>query len=358
MTRPEEPLAARLRNLRAGRALTQKDLGRALGASVPLLSSWENGIATPPPARLEAYARLFAADPPPAGGRAQLPKPADLTGEKRERYEHLLRELIGLRGGGAVEPAEPAAPHPLRFPAGQAITIICSELPEDRRSMIGYADPQSPDFVESYKFADLDALIALLPHLAVLNPTSEITIGTWTGLTADHHRSHLIALGGVDFNELMQATLKLLTEVPVSQLGRPSDDDIGGFQIREESGRVREVRPRLEVPPPAEGADEPADPAEQRMQLVEDVAHFLRAPNPFNRKRTITFFGGMYSRGSLGVVRALTEPELKDRNAEYLARRFQGATTYSIVCPVRIHAGEVIVPDWAEAGNRLHEWPW
>jgi transcriptional regulator with XRE-family HTH domain len=362
VTRPEESLAARLRDLRVTVALTQKDVGRALGVSVPLLSSWENGNAMPPLARLDAYARLFALAPPGPGVRPLLPELSRLSGPELERYEGLLRELTELRGG-AAEPAVPLAPHPLRFPVGQAITVVCSELDTARRSKIGYADPQSPDFVESYKYADLDALIALLPHVGVLNPASEIAVGTWDELSADDRTAHLIALGGVDFNKLMRETLRELSDVPVGQLGRSTDDDIGGFRIREPSGVSREIRPKVEALPPAPGEERPARaakrpaPGEERVRLVEDVAHFLRAPNPFNRERTITFFGGMFSRGSLGVVRALTDPKLKERNASYLARRFGTASTYSIVCRVPIFIEKVVVPDWNRPDSRLHEWP-
>jgi hypothetical protein len=57
------------------------------------------------------------------------------------------------------------------------------------------------------------------------------------------------------------------------------------------------------------------------------------------------------------VVRALTEPGLKDRNAAYLARRFGGAATYSLVSRVPIFIQEVVVPDWTQPESRLHEWP-
>lgn len=341
MTRPEEPLAVRLRELRAGAELTQKDVARALGISVPLLSSWESGKVTPPQGRLEAYARLFSHDWPPGRGvKPGLPVLNLLSDSERKRYDGLLRELTVLRGGG--EPADDLAPHPLRFPPGQAITIVCSELPSERRSAIGYADPQSPDFVESYKYADLDALLALLPQVSALNPANPIKIGIWDELSTDDNTAHLIALGGIDFN---QAILRALDEVPISQLGRETDEDTGGFRIREGRGdgreHVREVKPRLDG-----------------RRLRADVAQFLRAPNPFNRERTtVTFFGGMYSRGTVGMVRALTEPEFKDRNADYLVRRFGRASTYSIVSRVPILVDEVVVPDWTSAENRLHEWP-
>lgn len=90
--------------------------------------------------------------------------------------------------------------------------------------------------------------------------------------------------------------------------------------------------------------------------LAEDVAHFLRTRNPHNRQRTLTSFNGMFSRGSLGVVRALTDPTIRTRNASYVADRFGEAETYSVVCRVRIFANKIVVPDWTQPDVRLHEW--
>jgi hypothetical protein len=232
---------------------------------------------------------------------------------------------------------------PLQFPPGQAITIVCSELPERLRSRFDYATPDDPDYVESYKYADLDALIELLPHVRALNPTSPITVGVLSELSLDDLTAHLIAIGGVDFNLVTKAALIDLTYVPVRQLGRDTERDSGGFWVRTPSGR-RNLTPKLS----AEG---------DRLTLLEDVAHFLRAPNPYNRERTLTFFTGMYSRGVYGVVRALTDPKIHERNGEYVARRFAGAHAYSIVSRVKIVANEVVVPDWTLEEIRLHEWP-
>ncbi len=346
---PGDLLAVRLRELRRdwpGGLLTQPALARALDVSVPLVSSWENGKAVPPDARLDDYARFFARASPAAPGRARLPGPDELTDDEQREYERLRDELLTLRGpasrttppGGSDRDAVPA--NPLRYGDSEPITIVCGTLSDALRSKIAYADKDSPDYVDSYKYADLDALVELLPRIGALNPTSSIKVGTWEELSLDDKKAHLIALGGVDFNPVMGATLKDLGELPVSQLERPTDSDIGGFSIRDPDGSVHQVRPVV-----------------TGESLDEDVAHFLRAPNPLQRDRTITFFGGQYSRGSYGVVRALTDPNVAERNAAYLRRRFGAAPTYSIVCRVRIVANEVVVPDWTIDADRLHEWP-
>ena len=283
-------LADRLRELRtsgwpAG-PLTQPALARALGVSVPLISSWEHGTE-PPVERLETYARVFAQVSPPAGS-PRVPGIEDLSEPEKRNYESLRSELIRLRDNAS----DSVAQHPLQFPAGQAITIVCSELPERLRSKLGYAGSNDPDYIASYRFADLDALIELLPFVQRLNPTSEITVGVDADLTADDYTAHLIALGGVDFNAITAAALTDLTHVPVSQLTRPEDQDTGGFSVHSGSPDERvDLRPVLR------------DKGETST-LREDVAHFLRAPNPYNQERTLTFFNGNYSRGSYGVVLA------------------------------------------------------
>jgi hypothetical protein len=338
-------LAARLKKLRLdgwlGVPLTQPALGKALRASVPLLSSWENGKGLPPVARLDAYARLFAVNRLPADGKPRVPSVDQLDDDERATYERLREELIGLRD--QMEHTGGTPSNPLQFPPGQAITIVCSELPERIRSRFAYSSSDDPDYVQSYKYADLDPLIELLPRIGALNPTSPITVGVLSELSLDDLTAHLIALGGVDFNLVTKAALADLTRVPVKQLGRETERDLGGYAVRTSTTR-RVLKPRVSG-------------EEAKATLLEDVAHFLRAPNPYNQERTLTFFTGMYSRGTYGVVRALTDPKIQERNAAYIARRFAGANTYSIVSRVKIVANEVVVPDWTLNEIRLHEWP-
>lgn len=340
------PLADRLRELRTtgrpGPSLTQRSLGRALGVSVPLISSWEHGTV-PPPERLDDYARYFAT----AGPGSSLPEVDQFDEDEHRAYHELRRSLLRLRDqtAGATDAGAPEIPSPLRFPPGEAITIVCSELPDHLRAQAGFASSaQDPDYIDSYKYADLDALIELLMFIRGLNPTNPATVGVPRELSADDLTAHLIALGGVDWNEVTEAALTDLSQVPVKQLRRSNFQDSGAFSVGHADGTRAELAPKLR--------DD-----QGRSTLKEDVAHFLRAPNPYNRERTLTFFNGMYSRGSYGVVRALTDPKIQERNAAYVARRFHGTDTYSILCRVKIVANEVVVPDWTVDDIRLHEWP-
>jgi hypothetical protein len=64
------------------------------------------------------------------------------------------------------------------------------------------------------------------------------------------------------------------------------------------------------------------------------VTLFARTVNPFNRDRTATICIGMYGRGTYGFFRALTDPELRERNTRYLESRFGNSPSYCLVVRV------------------------
>jgi hypothetical protein len=66
----------------------------------------------------------------------------------------------------------------------------------------------------------------------------------------------------------------------------------------------------------------------------------------------------MYGRGTYGAVRALTDAKFRDRNEEYVRKKFPDSPTFGILMRVRINPnGAVVTPDWTLAENRLHERP-
>ncbi len=336
-------LAQRLRALRTrgwpGRRVTQVALGQALDVSPALISSWENeeNPTIPPTYRLEAYATFFATE------RSVESEPyrvlTELTEDERARRDELLAELMRLGDDdapGATSPFEGTLWH---FPSDEEVTIVCSELPQERLERMPYTDPDKPDYVELYQYADLDALLEIFGHIRAVNPTLHVHVRVGTRMVPDEYTDHLVLLGGVDWNPVTEATLAEI-ELPVRQLARQDDSAPGGFEVGEGEQR--------EVVAPVLG---------KQNVLKEDVAHFYRSVNPFNKKRTVTICNGTYQRGTLGAVRALTDEGFRDRNDQYIRSRFAGANTFSIISRVRVVNGVVITPDWTKAGNRLHEWP-
>ncbi|MEV4511652.1 helix-turn-helix transcriptional regulator [Dactylosporangium sp. NPDC049525] len=347
-------LAVRLKSLRTaadGTTLTQSQLAKALGVSPPLISSWESpGKPDLPPAgRISSYARLFCTERSFAGGRVRLVAEDELDHDEQARRRELEEELLALRdaaNGSTTGPIRHADEElrrlhsgPLFFADGRPITIVCARLPPGFRRNMPYVDPAEPDYTESYTYADLDTLLELHGHIRAANPLSHIEIRTDDALSADDLTTHLVLLGGVDWNLLTRDLLGRL-DVPVSQHDRLGDDETGAaFHVRH-GGDVQIFAPTL-----VDG------------QLVEDVAHFYRAPNPYNRLRTVTIFNGMFGRGTYGAVRSLTDERFRDRNGGYLAARFASRDTFSILTSVQIVRGEVLTPDWTVPETRLHEWP-
>jgi hypothetical protein len=354
---PRQALARRLRALREqhwpGIAITQQQLAQALGGrkplSISLISSWENTArpTLPPDRRLEAYASFFATSRSIENEPYKVLMPGQLDENEREAYEKLWLELKNLRnqamasGAGLQSALQPPVSSGVwHFGDENIVTIVCAELPQElRRSFGSYADPGSPDYVALYRYADVDSLIELYGHIRAANPTTQVYFKTVQELVPDDYTSHLVLLGGVDWNFLTRVLLER-TKLPVRQVARHEESDIGGFEVRMENGSSKLFAPYLDV----DG------------QLVQDVAHFYRGLNPFNNKRTVTICNGMYGRGTLGVVRALTDARFRDRNDAFVARHFSSARAFSIITRVSVVRGQVLTPDWTQPETRMHEW--
>lgn len=355
---PRQLLARRLRALREGRwpdlKITQPQLARALGGdrplSVPLISSWESQSAPkiPPIPRLEAYATFFATRRSVGGGDPRLLSTAEMTDTERREKEDLARELMRLRNDALrvttdveAEISRSLGAGPWRFDDGNVITIVCAQLPTDMRERMPYADRRSPDYIELYNYSDLDALFELHGHLRASNPTNQVNRRVAEQLVRDDYTTHLIALGGVDWNQATRWVLQNL-QLPVRPAGSWNSPEGPCFEVTED-GKTQQHRPILDQ----QGGQE---------VLVEDVALFARAINPFNRQLTVTICNGMYGSGTYGAVRALTDLRFRDRNAEYIHDRFAGSESFSILTRVKVLAGEAVTPDWTISENRLHEW--
>ena len=81
----------------------------------------------------------------------------------------------------------------------------------------------------------------------------------------------------------------------VCQRNRDTGEDLGGFVVTDENGEQR------------------------------DVVYFYRGPNPYYSERTVTLFKGNFARGTLGSVRALTDPGSVTEMRSSLANRSPGA---------------------------------
>jgi hypothetical protein len=355
-------LPERIRDLRLHHwpdlKITQRQLGQALGddhaLSESLISSWESqsNRASPSPMWLAAYARFFASRRSIESGVPKLLADTELTADERAEQNRLLAELMELSRTKTLTDDKPEAPAPSaervqggtwHFPDRHQITIVCARLPDKMLQQMPYTDQMDPDFVRYYTFADLDALVELHGHVRAANPDSRVNIRTADALSQDRYTDHLILLGGVDWNASTGEILRRL-RVPVRQDTRPDDAEYDAAFIRTDNDSVQRYAPVLDrdTAPPI---------------LREDISLFVRGPNPFNVRHTVTICNGIYSRGVYGAVRALTDERFRDLNEKYLHERFGDEKCFCLLGKVNMgFNGETLTPDWSVAENRLYEW--
>jgi hypothetical protein len=351
-------LATELRRLRRdglpGIQVTQAQLATALGVTGATVSSWESqkNPVVMPPERIEEVATFYCSTRSMADDSPRLLAVADLTTAERERRSQVLATLRGLRDqataeldptGGPIEPVSRILRGgPWHFSKQRPVTIACAPLSKKIREGIEHADPTSPDYSMLHTLGDPDALLELYGHIRAVNPENPVYVRDAQNLRPEDYTENLVLLGGVDENALLRKMMRLLQGIPVHQAGR-DDDSIGGFQATQPDGTVAVFRPV-------------AEPNSEQIIVEEDVAHFFRGPNPYNQARTVTICNGQFARGTYGVVRALTDPKFRDRNAAYLATRFGSSSSFSILCRVSMDGYAVHTPDWTAPGTVLHEW--
>lgn len=347
-------LGARLRELREshlGTKITQRALGEALGGggglSAPMISSWEKGLATPSRKWISAYATFFATKRSIDGRSFRLLRTEELTADETADREALLRELGSLRAsairagsaGQAVDRGR-ALGGPWHFADGQPVRIVCAEIPEDQRNREATPTHPTLPYGELYSFRSIDALFELHGHVRAANPRSEVRILKESQAEPDDLASHLVILGGSDWNPLARRIPELLPSFPVRQVSDETDPKHAYYEISTE-GKVAK-----------HGAT-----VSDGNELIWDTGLFVRAPNPFNWKRTISICSGIYSLGTLAAVRTLTDELFRDRNAAYLDERFVGKDAFGILMRVTIVNGvEALTPDWTVPDTRLYEW--
>ncbi|HEY6795003.1 MAG TPA: helix-turn-helix transcriptional regulator [Kineosporiaceae bacterium] len=396
MAQPEgqRSLAGRLRELRLrhrGGVVTQARLAAVLGVSTPSISSWESGAAVPPAERLRDYALAFAADRVFASGRALTDGraleevEADLSPAEERRRQDLIDELVRLRDR-AMRPDDAPTPGTgalggrfWYFPDSAPIRIISTPAWPSLGRAIPYADPWHPNYVQSFHDVDRDATIELFGHIRAENPLADVRFLTADRATRDDLTGHVIVLGQGDAAyrsgaerapesqpTVMQYLVSRL-ELPVAtRLPQGADPDLDQEYIVtvDESGQPRwysrDTAPaKIEVYRPRflRGPDRRRQ-LHQGLPILEyDVGLLARKPNELNLATTVTICSGVFSRGTYGAVRSLTDPTLRSRNEQFLIDQFGGLGDFWFLfyVPVfRAAAGlETVTPDLERPFHRL-----
>jgi len=348
-------LARRLRDLRIsqfpGVRLKQADVARALSEDEPVavstLSAWENETkpALPSQNRLASYARFFATARSLEGEPHLL---TDLTKEEDQVRRDLERELFRLRdeeAGGTASPHES-----WRFDDGAPITIICSELAMSDTVRPGpLSDVDNPNYTNLYSYADADALVELIAHLNARNPRALITYRLASQVTRKELVNHIVLLGGIAWNAVTRRLNEDSAELPVRQVENEKIHTGEVFEVDDGDNHLRLLLPRFQN-------GDPGTP-EKPGVLVEDVGMLARVRNPFQALRTLTYCNGIHSRGVLGAVRCLTDPEVRGDNESYLEENFPDADSFVILMRVKVLGGETISPSLRNPGAVLFQWP-
>jgi hypothetical protein len=290
---------------------------------------------------------------------------AVLAGRRRPRRELLLALLDALGvpkedmaawagaweravGGRPAETADVVADPPpgevrdiWRFPPGEPVMITCGRIPESMVNNFSASDPRDPDYVDLLTYTDPDTLVHLFGHIRALNPEHEVKFATTSDLQPTDYSSHLVVIGGSDFNMLtrdMFSTLRL----PVKMSPRIPETDWLGLEVAD-GERTQRFSPVL------------GDDYGSRI-LHEDVILFFRGLNPVDPRRTITICAGMYARGTLAAAQCLTDPVLGPANQAYLHRTVGANLHFGFVARALVLNGMVAPPNLTNPGRRLYEW--
>jgi hypothetical protein len=369
-------LAARLRELRVqswdGVQVTQKNVAEALGASVALISSWESAAAIPPEERLHRYARFFATPRSLEGGTGHLLPAGDLTTAEDARRRDLVEELVRLRDEALKPGARARDTGALGgrfwyFPDGQTITIVGSALSE-RQVRSDYTNKAHPNYIASLINGDMDAVIELVGHVRAENPGSEVRWLSVADITnSDQLTGHLVMLGAGDFRfgasqaiSPMEWFIRRL-DLPVhTRLPDGGDEEYGHEVVvaTDDDGTPHYQGAQEEVYRPQflRQEKEPGRPrllVEGFPQLEYDVGILARQPNALNLSATFTWCCGVFSRGTYGIVRSLTDANLRARNERYLFEHFPDPHQFWMVLQVPVFDGKTITPDLEREFLRL-----
>lgn len=221
-----------------------------------------------------------------------------------------------------------------RFPDDNSqITLVSYHLSADR--LPPYADPGHQNYVRCSGLADLDTLIDIHGEIKKYNPASKVVIMAAQDLTGEDVKTHLVLIGGQTWKTVIPWFSRNLL-IPI----RAEDPaDRSAIVVEHPDGGEREFKSK----PIGDG-------------YVEDVGFFVRGKNPAAPLRTLTICGGITTRGVQGSAQCFIDPEMRDRNEEYLQSRFSGVSTYCVVMRVPVLHQDVLTPDLSKDDDRFFEW--
>jgi hypothetical protein len=228
---------------------------------------------------------------------------------------------------------------------------------------VQYSNPWHPNAIHSLWNGDMDAAIELHGHVRAENPGSDVRWFLDTEVQGDDLTAgHVIVLGGGGTFFGTGGPLEYLRrrlDLPVHPEFPSDDPEYGGrFDVTlDDEGRPDPRGTRREPHAPRFLLADGGRVSDHGQPLLEyDVGLLLRAPNPLNLSATVTVCTGIFSRGTYGVVRALTDSHLRARNEKYLSEHLDMTNFWMLVhVPVFAAAtgAQTITPDLSRPFHRL-----
>jgi transcriptional regulator with XRE-family HTH domain len=256
------------------------------------------------------------------------------------------------------------------------LALISDALANLERGGVQYANPWHPNAIRSLWNADMDAAAELSEHVLAENPGADVQIVLESDVEArDLTAGHVVILGQGDSllrgKPGRRATSVRTSAGPMSYLrtrldlpiyttlpqGGDSEYD-GRFVVEADEEGVPTVDgPRRDEYTPRFVTRQGERVLDHGQPWLEyDVALLVRTTNPFNQGATLTACTGIFSRGTYGAVRALTDATLRTRNEEFLRGRFGDKSFWLLMhVPVLsiLTGAQTLTPDLTRPFHRL-----
>jgi hypothetical protein len=289
---------------------------------------------------------LFASSRSVIDGKVRPLRAGQLTAAEEAVNKELLQELTRLRREALSPEALAADSGPLggrllHFPDGRSVCVVVSTLPQDRLNGVTYADPQHPNHISLLSYADSDALVEVFGHLRAENPTARVTFTNDERMVQDDLGNHVVILGG-DWNRAAKWFSRRL-ELPFEVRADGDDTELGLYLVVGAGDDRREVRPTFLRGP-------------GKMELEYDIGLFVRGPNPANLQATVTWCFGIFSRGTLGSVRMVTDAAYRtvnEQEVEDFSPSFGRSHVEWLMFRVPVAVGFTVTPDLSRPFLRL-----
>jgi hypothetical protein len=242
-----------------------------------------------------------------------------------------------------------------------------SEALASFHSGVQYANPWHPNAITSLRNADIDGVVELVGHVRAENPGNDVRWLHSDDVSANDLTGHVILVGGGDQVagrtggtgplQYWRDRLDLPFRTETSVGGDIEYDSYFVLSVAEDGSprkdgtREEHYAPRFALAPDGERVVQNGEP-----QIEYDVALFARQVNPLNQSATVTICTGIFSRGSYGAVRALTDASLRGRNERYLYEHYDMKSFWLLMhVPVfpGPHGAQTVTPDLTRLFHRI-----